>query len=128
MEEIISFETAKLLEEAIDFHDNIPHWYTPIGTLNHSHTAGSDFHLYGGIPAPTQAHLQRLLREKFDIHIIIEPFDNEEKTVYEWTVISSLYENEDEDDSDFSSYEEALESALQECLNLINKSKNIKTL
>jgi hypothetical protein len=123
-EQIISFETSKMLWELINFPWNIPNWYDQIGTLNYSHTAGEEFHLLRGIPAPTQTCLRRWLREKYDIHIIIEPYGELEKTIYEWTVISNLYEEEDEDNINFPSYEKALESALQESLKLV-KSKNI---
>ena len=122
-EEIVSFKTAKLLMEILDFPWNIPNWYSQKGTLNYSHTAGNEFHSFKGIPAPTQTCLRRWLREKYDIHIIIEPFGDPKTLYYEWTVISNLYEEESEDAENFSSYEEALELALQEGLNLV-KSKN----
>jgi len=122
-DQVVSFETAKLLREIIDFPYNIPDWYTQLGTHNHSATAGDEFHLLKGIPAPTQTCLRRWLRENYDIHIVIDPFGDDKETVYEWTVISDLYEEEFEDDEDFSSYEKALELALQEGLNLV-KSKN----
>ncbi len=123
-DQVISFKTAKLLREIIDFPYNIPNWYSQLGTLNDSHTAGNEFHLLKGIPAPTQTCLQRWFRENHDIHIVIDPWENEEgKTIYDWTTLSDLYEEEVEDDITFDSYEEALESALQECINLL-KSKN----
>lgn len=121
-DEIISFKIAKLLKEIIDFPWNIPNWYSKKGSLNYSHTAGNEFHLLKGIPAPTQTCLQRWLRENYDIHIFIEPF-GDPTLYYEWTIISNLFEKEEEDDINFASYEEALESALQEALNLV-KSKN----
>jgi hypothetical protein len=122
-DQIISFKTAKLLKEIIEFPYNIPNWYSQLGTLNCNHTCSDEFHLLKGFPAPTQSLLQRWLRENYDIHIVIDPFGDDKETVYEWTVISDLYEEEFEDDEDFSSYEKALELALQEGLNLV-KSKN----
>jgi hypothetical protein len=124
-DQIVSFETAKLLREIIDFPYNIPNWYSQIGTLNYSHTAGDEFHLLKGLPAPTQTCLRRWLRENYDIHIVIDPSWDEEKTktIYEWTTYSDLYDEDFEDFEYFDSYEEALELALQEGLNLV-KSKN----
>lgn len=122
-DQIVNFETSKLLREIIDFPYNILNWYSQLGVLNYSHTAGNEFHSFRGIPAPTQTCLQRWLREKYDIHITIEPFGDPKTLYYEWTVISNLYEEEYEDRRNFPSYEEALESALQEGLNLV-KSKN----
>ena len=125
-DQIINFKTAKLLKETLIFPYNVSNWYGHLGfTLNNSSTSGEEFHMYDGIPAPTQSHLQRCLREKYNIHIVIHPFEDGGKTVYEWTSISDLYEEEFEDDIYFPSYEEALESALQECIKLISKN-NLK--
>ncbi len=90
-DEIISFETAKILHEKGFFHYEIHSWYTPKGELIISSTRGIDFNFSGGIPAPSQSLLQKVLREKFHIDIMIEPFfagEEEMETIYEPTIFS----------------------------------------
>lgn len=79
--------------------------------------------------APTQSELQKWLREKHKIHIIIEPagknFDlfigyccktQQDVIEYEMEIINTKYE----DIKMYPSYEEALEELLLEALNKIN--------
>jgi hypothetical protein len=69
---------------------------------------------------PIQSLLQKLLRENYDIHIMIEPVETKKGDRYEWTLISSKFIDEDEEcDLTLKTYEECLEDALQEALKLI---------
>ena len=112
-DEIISFETAKLLQEKIAFNFKINSWYSPSGELNTSPTKGIDFSYSNGIPAPTQSLLQRILREGFRMDIMIEPFDDENGgTSYEPTIFWDAFD-EDEDDEGWEEDHE-LESLLSE--------------
>lgn len=71
---------------------------------------------------PTQSILQKWLREKHKIEICIEPFlDIGESVVYQQIVYSAKITEETkvEDTTLYNKYEEALEVALVEALNLI---------
>jgi len=119
-DEIISFETAKLLQEKIAFNFKINSWYSPSGELNTSPTKGIDFSYSNGIPAPTQSLLQRILREGFRMDIMIEPFDDENGgSSYEPTIFWDAFDEDEDDDRVYPTYEQALESALTDALNLI---------
>jgi hypothetical protein len=66
-----------------------------------------------------QQHLlQRWLREVHNIHIFIEVFKIEGITKYAATILSDMLE-EDDVYTYFNTYEEALEEALVNALNLI---------
>jgi hypothetical protein len=131
-ETIISFETAKLAKEKEFtymqnncFGDNMA--YDEDGILICAHKANTQV---GYILAPTQALLQKWLREKHEIHIEISFYDSTISKHYEASIINSnkrIYNNEEYLDCaaviginiKFKTYEEALEEALQESLKLI---------
>lgn len=114
-DQLVSFETAKLAKEK-GFNIQTIHWYDQTETLNPiKGIRGSMCYTNEGY-APTQSLLQRWLREVHDIHICIEVYED---NTYEAGIISDLIQEEWEDDVSFSTYEEALEWALQECLKLI---------
>jgi hypothetical protein len=96
----ISFETAKLAKEkgfkGICFQDEM-----------------------GGDIFPTQALLQKWLREEHNIHIMI--FPSLDLTEYYVDVISK--EDRTFIDTPHNTYEEALEQGLVEALELINKNE-----
>ena len=121
-DEIISFETAKILHKKKIFDYEYKSWYTPRGELMESSTRGIDFNFSGGLPAPSQSLLQKVLREKFHIDIMIEPFfdgDEEGGSLYEPTIFWDGFDEDENDDRIFPTYEEALESALTDALNII---------
>src|SRR5690606_27932260 len=70
---------------------------------------------------PIQALLHKWLREKHEIHIVIDVyFLGNSQYEYEATTFSSLVEDGDEGNSEtFDTYEEALEDGLIDALNLI---------
>lgn len=136
-EELVSFEVAKLAKEK-KFNLHTYKWYYHNYGLNgktkDSSTMGEDFlftHSKRGklyVSAPTQSLLQRWLREKHKIHIVIFCSDNEEgtKPVKWFYSYISMYDNsihedafECGNDTEFDTYELALEDALKETLELI---------
>lgn len=116
---LITFDTAKLAKEkgfkrAYEF-------YKSNGNLE-------DFGMVGGYSdchdnnyaAPTQANLQKWLRDEYNIHIEIQSPDNTEEG---WKIssirkISNPFSIWDTEES-FDNYEKALEMGLQATLNLI---------
>lgn len=71
--------------------------------------------------APSQSLLQKWLREKHEIHIISKPFYDsiEDKTTYVSDILTNKYPNRIIKSPRCKTYEEALEYALQEALNLL---------
>ena len=89
-----------------------------------------DFHTerWGGgnknsIAAPTQSHLQKWLRDKHNIHITTYIWCPDGKNRFDSDVISDLVEDTKESNTEFMSYEESLEDALLEALNLLPDEK-----
>ncbi len=133
-ETLISFETAKLAKDrGFDLECKYRYYKVYAGsTLNKvGHNVG-DFVLSTinkndnslGVAslaeAPTQALLQRWLREVYNIHLMVEPYYNEEKLlVYGFDLITERAEEETIIEKGFKTYEEALEIGLQEALKLI---------
>ena len=131
-DQLISFKTAKLAKEkGFNFTTGWPslgrRWYTtkqneytliPEGTLN----AAAE-----GIPAPTQSLLQKWLREKHNIHIVVIPFARDSSTIksksdyYVYVNKKQFYGfiNLTTNNTPYNSYEEALEQGLIEALKLI---------
>ena len=136
-ETLISFETAKSAKDR-EFDLECKYRYYKVyagSTLNKvGHNVG-DFVLSTinkndnslGVAslaeAPTQALLQRWLREVYNIHLMVEPYYNEEKLlVYGFDLITERAEEETIIEKGFKTYEEALEIGLQEALKLIKNS------
>ena len=118
-EELITLETAKLAKEK-GFDWCVLFGYKPDGSR-------VDYDIEGGyynynqldqenLSAPTQALLQRWLREVHNIDVYCIPWIYENKRVYDFFV---NYEGESRA---YSSYEKALEVGLQEALKLIKTS------
>lgn len=113
-EEIISFKTAKLaLEKNITFPSTIS--YTKDGDIcNNESLLGKVVKKY---PIISQSLLQRILRDEYLIDINIESNYN-----YTFSILKYEYYIVQEDCSsecEFNTYEEALEAALYETLELI---------
>lgn len=116
-EELIKFETAKLAKEkGFDWEcrgrygETLGQWVVTYPQTRFSFWYDND------ILAPTQSLLQRWLREVHKIHITITSISQESWQYHITKVGDSLGKlyNEDYDD-----YEEALEDALVDALNLI---------
>jgi hypothetical protein len=125
-DELVSYETAKLAKEK-DF--NIPQ--------EHFYNAGSGWKLQSDsllrtgddnfIEAPTQSLLQRWLREKHNLQIVIDCFWEDTSHTNYCYVCWVLYREDEihqedeelEDEDYFNTYEQALEQGLQESLKLI---------
>lgn len=109
---LVGFEVAKLAYENkfdVDCDEN----YSNNGELVHNFS-----YLEAIYSAPTQSLLQRWLREKHDIHILIDT-DN----CKEFGTCLNVTNNPDESGYwtyFYNSYEDALEFSLQQALNLIN--------
>jgi len=103
-EQLISFETAKLAREK-GFPFNGSSIYKVVNILQDS--------LFGTL-LTSQSLLQKWLREKHNIHIIIRPGFGD-PFWYDYIIEPQTFVAE----SSFNSYEEALEEALQKALNLI---------
>ena len=123
-EQIIGFEVAKLAKDkgfdwpckyAYDINKKLFH-------DSHCNTNWNDkVFLISECSAPTQALLQKWLREKHNIHIAI-------KTEYDGTFIITIYnmnkpQKANQNFYEYSAYEEALEAGLFAALQLI-KNEN----
>lgn len=113
-EQLITFETAKLakykgFEELVSngfYYDGVETWY-------------KDQYKDILILRPSQSLLQKWLREKHDIHIVVYVFKPENKNRYCCDIVSDVFEENLEDDQSFDTYEESLEQALYQALELI---------
>ncbi len=121
-EKLITFETAKLAKEngfdVIQTYGQASSLYNNDG--KHTYYMNYGF-MYSGlnegyISAPTQSFLQKWLRENFEIIVLVEYIYDDEKNWY-YTFPSNPRELSE--DEYFDTYEEALESGLQEALKLI---------
>jgi hypothetical protein len=132
-EQLISFETAKLAKEkgfdlpTINCYnvDNRLLEFIPVikggikdAVLHGGDILFDDWNNNGkeSKSAPTQSLLQKWLREKHDIHIMICP-----KQLPDNSIVYYIYKNKTKRNFNglFDTYEEALETALQEELKLI---------
>lgn len=131
-DEIVLFETAKIAKEKglmIDVNEYYVNRYfdedrccfcTPIGWEAQRDPAKDKF-----IYAPTQSILQKWLREKHKIVVIVDFYNNGEEWEHtEYQVKVSEFKHFKTHDSfvesEFKSYEEALEIGLQKALLLID--------
>jgi len=120
-DQLISFETAKLAEEKGFTKDRFSHFPSFCYTINaNGYKEGILNHVSVGIPAPTQSLLQKWLREKYNIHIIIEPEIDpiDDSVYYRWRGRIKMRPSQIGGVS--KTYEEALEQGLQEALKLID--------
>ena len=141
-EELITFETAKLAKEKgfvngtkgcfiVYKEDNInpkgdkgtkkgEFEYCKRFSLKNGELDSDEDYKY--LERPTQSLLQKWLREVYNIHLMIEPFYNEQKVlVYGFDLITERTEEETIVEKGFKNYEEALEKGLQEALKLNDK-------
>ena len=121
-DQLISFKTAKLAKEK-GFHEEtqtmtVGENYPIIS--NPQEESPYDWNSRKGYSIPTQSLLQKWLREKWFIHIVIQVFHS---TIgKEWTFSADVfYENGKIDRSGLTedTYEEALEQGLIKALKLI---------
>lgn len=135
-EQLINFETAKLAKEK---GFNIYTQKVFVETLEHTLEMGrggdctfpyqaprvlnsSEFGNWDIVhcKAPTQSLLQKWLREVHNIHLLIEPYYNEQTVlIYGIDVIIENSKEEIIIEKGFKTYEQALEIGLQEALKLI---------
>lgn len=125
IDQLIRFETAKLAVQKgfdiIPWHGVEASLYSKDGNPTNYANYGA---WYGGlsdgyIPAPTQALLQRWLREKHQIHIELSFWEND---TWSAQLVGDMFP-EDMDEFDAfgrNTYEDALEIALVKALNLID--------
>lgn len=116
-EQLISFEVAKLAKEKGFPQLNYPCYYDEkIYTSLISH---SDFNKYY---QSTQSLLQKWLREKYNIHILIYVLEDSNGNIYFdfglKQIINYLVDKSCKP-KEFTSYEDALEEGLLEALKLI---------
>ena len=112
-EQLISFETAKLAKEKgfkWTAHNKL--FYNDNSSLNIIEFSEED------IPAPTQALLQKWLREVHKIYICVSHriFGVPEMHIVQYTTNTQMGIREDRW---YDTYEEALEASFYEALNLI---------
>ena len=150
-EQLISSETAKLAKEkgfsweVYDFYyqekSNFKPYLTRGSEYDSDRDCKWDWNLNGGVSgellkiipypnsnkgyyysAPTQSLLQKWLREKHKIHIIVYVMENSDGNIYYdfglKRIVNYLSDNSSKP-MEFSTYEEALEVGLQEALKLI---------
>ncbi len=133
-EKLTSFQTAKLAKEkgfkpnGKPSTDYVPGYYEDEenGTYKNGEIQEEDYRIDFRYLAPVQSVLQAYLRDVHDIQIVIIPFaedsmDENSKAYFHYFINPKMFfafinrENE----IGFNSYEEALEKALYEALNLI---------
>lgn len=125
IDEIVKFETARLAREK-----GFPQ---ELGSYHYDHVFDNEL-TYGRATeqsfsedmtaAPTQSLLQRWLREKHDIHCVIEVGTRNGNNVFEANLRSDSFDDEQIDESEsseytFNTYEKALEDCLVDALNCI---------
>jgi len=144
-EELILFETAKLAKEK-GFGKNTYSFYLECKEKAKlfEHKRYQNYNDYDYVKtwrnspydditsAPTQSLLQKWLREKHHLHIMIDFITSAHdiKWLYEITLCMNANSQSNNDIEDihimnegFDSYEEALEKGLEKTLNLINNTK-----
>jgi uncharacterized protein Veg len=142
-DQLISFETAKLAKEKGIHTIDAPYLYRYINDANYNEIFPApnkskrasyvyldiimnNLHKYedNDILTPTQSLLQKWLREKYDIHIIVKPVTWTHKpnggytVTYTYSLMKVLTDTLKRNEN-YGIYEEALEIGLQEALKLI---------
>lgn len=134
-DQLVSFETAKLAKEK-GFDEECSHYYDLEDSNKLKHTVEGfknpnedcmvdielEFHNHVNFKrcaAPTQSLLQKWLREKHNIDIIIEPNqDSDGNKYYYWRIRRNMFPSAIGNIA--NSYEEAFEASLIETLKLIS--------
>ena len=104
MEQLISFETAKLAKEK--------------GCNLENCTCGGYPECICSDKRISQSLLSKWLREKYDIDVIINTYRNQNQKCYKYS-ISEKSKNVIKSEEYYNTYEDALEVGLQEALKLI---------
>ncbi len=135
-EQLISFETAKeakkkkfyytnVMESYGAFDNNMVQYYDNTGTIISEQDFNPDCCVpdkendYDGeIPCVTQSFLQKWLREKYNLHLILRRGYSIKLMSY-FYVYNIQYKLNTESTKRFKTYEQALEEGLQEALSLI---------
>lgn len=120
-ESYVSFETAKLLKEA---------GFDEVCNCFYENSNGTTWNMIerpsmmdGWLPRPTQDIAARWLREYYGIHVSIEPYANMWHWIL-WKINGTFISNSSKAvKKEFESYEEAMETGLQEALRIIIKNK-----
>ena len=117
-EQLISFETAKLAKEKGFFNGDIFYFFKNNGELTYKDR--SDKFVSYDISSPTQSLLQKWLREKHHLIIIVAYQYEHDSTPYSYWIYKELQSLPiNQWVNDLNTYEEALELGLQEALKLI---------
>jgi len=136
-EQLITFDTAKLAKEkGFDLEFCNVGWHGDFGDLKgDSYPFLGTYSFYKSIycnnkdehqiQRPTQSLLQKWLREIHNIHLLLEPYYDEQKVlVYGFDLITERTEEETIVEKGFKTYEDGLEIGLQEALKLIENKLN----
>jgi hypothetical protein len=131
-EQLITFDTAKIAKEkGFDLEFCNVGWHGDFGDLKgDSYPFLGTYSFYKSIycnnkdehqiQRPTQSLLQKWLREVHNIHLLLEPYYDEQKVlVYGFDLITERTEEETIVEKGFKTYEDALEVGLQESLKLV---------
>jgi len=126
LEQLISFETAKLAKEKGFNITNRNSYDENTGLMLPLDPYGHCYALEGTCPAPTQSLLQKWLRDREENIIIVIPMRDFHRNYNGWyyEVFTQLTKKDKpvlmiSSDENFDTYEEALEKGLQEALKLI---------
>ena len=119
-EKLISFETAKLAKEK-GFHISSRGEGMGKRVFINGELVNAIFSSKDHIHAPTQSLLQKWLREVHEISIKIDDYYTNSRVRFDYNVCE-LGSQEDNPVGIFETYEEALETGLQEALKLIKNS------
>lgn len=131
-DQLITFETAKLAKEK-GFNEYCYNYWIDENTQTNEHYIGKLVKEFKPIPAPTQSLLQKWLREKHNIDVVISPeryytgvnylvqaqkwdLNADPEVKLNFVIKGSCWYN---DNHEYPTYEEALEKGLQEALKLI---------
>lgn len=145
-EQYVSFETAKMLKRA-GFDVPLYEFYVRTKTKeyiyvsdvkeNHNAYKWTEFDIPDFVDCcsrPTQALAAKWLREKHELHVLVEPYVSrmsaDGKPFWYYTICPVSSESYDADDdilgiTRYKSYEEAMEAGLQCALLLIIEKKNV---
>ena len=118
--QFVNYEIAKKLQE-LGFKNEC---LATIDQTEFLHIRGTPYGIRGAmcydtIPCPLWQQVQEWLREKHDVHIVIDPAKEKGKLTYYGSVVSDLVNEEVYCIEGFDTYEECLEDALLDGLNLI---------
>lgn len=133
---LVAYKTASLLKE-VDFNE-ITDYYYPVGSIEPIRTLDY-WNMYDStIACPTQSLAQKWLREVKNIFVYVENwYDVEAQTIrndmFYWVFytkvvvdVNSDIDNDewfDDEETKYSTYEEALEVGLQEALKYLKNNK-----